>query len=217
MQGEGILPAKKIPAMAIDIRIGNDLKKELLFSEKFTDNTRNWEETDIESEYAAVGNNGYTMENRGDTNWTFYHLPMPLLKEDHFSLQVRLVVKDNGQEGEFGIAWGFGKKPELLNRFALSSDGRRCTVCCFEKNHRRIFHAFHALLRPVKRKEYQLSITKAGAYYLFRLNGELLYIGHEHHFTWQGNRMGFYVEPGLKIVAKEFVLERLVEESGDRT
>lgn len=192
------------------IQLPEDLPREKLFADDFRDLSRQWEQTDIATEYAAITPAGYEMENRGDSQWTFYHLPMPLMKPDDFEVRARIRLLGYTQEGEFGITWGFRRPHDMLNRFALSTDGRRCTVCCFQKNHHRISHAFYALLPPPEADVWEFSIQKLSPYYLFRLNGRLLYIGHEAHFCWQGNRMGFYVEPGLKIVAKELVLERLV-------
>lgn len=191
-------------------QLPDNIKWETLFYEPFTDNSRNWEEVDIPTEYAAITESGYTLQNRGNSNWTFYHLPMPLLPEDNFELRARIETAERMKEGEFGLVWGFGKKPELLNRFALSTDGRRCTVCYFEKNHRQIFHRFHALLPDLSTYPAEFFIRKYGAYYFFYLNNLLVYVGHKYHFTWQGNRIGFYVEPGLSITVTELSLIRLI-------
>ena len=191
------------------------LYRDVFFEDNFTNNANNWELANNKNEYAFIGNGYYWMENRSKRNWMFYHRKLPVRKTDNFiiSAEIELVNNSFGY-GQFGLVWGFNKAHNMLNKFTVSYNQNNFTVARFQKDHLSVSHRFGSTF--FRRENHQdkqfFSIVKLGDYYYFYLNpyGQPVYISHVSHFSMEGERFGFYVEPGIMIRCKQVTVKRFI-------
>lgn len=181
-----------------------------IIDENFTNNRNNWEEVDNNKECARIENGNYYMENHDEWSWKFYHLNFPIKRNDNFKITTRISIEKIVEIGQAGIVWGFDKNHEVLNRFTIAADLKRFTIMQFEKDHRKIYHRFSDKLnRPLIKSINELMIIKENKYLFFKINDSVIYICHEAHFCNYGPRVGYYVEPGIKISSNFFSIELL--------
>ena len=176
--------------------------------------TPTWEITNSPTEQSFVKDSYYWMENKTTTRWMFYHQKMP--KVENFYLTTEIELLEHPGYGQFGLVWGFNKKHETLNRFSLSADSPRFSICQFDKDHNRVYHRFTDKYKKPKTNKIKLSIVLIGDYYSFYLlgNPQPVYICHKAHMNLNGSRFGFYVEPGIMIRADKITMKRLIIDKG---
>lgn len=168
--------------------------------EYFEDNRHGWEITEKDTETSAIMNGTFWMINKTESQWNYYHNSCLSLEGTTWKIEANLACVPGDQHNQLGLVWGFDEAPEILNRFAISADGKNATVLCFERQHRRVFHRFHTSIKNIDTSAgFKLSVLRNGNYYYFMINNQLIYLCHEKHFIHSGNRFGFYVEPQLRV------------------
>jgi hypothetical protein len=184
---------------------------QVILRDDFTDNRHGWEITNSALESAALKEEGYCLENKDRDNWHHFSIVPGLESFKDVLIQCRIEVDPKAGPGQLGLIWGFDQNLRHLNRFCFSSGGRGCTVMHFQRNHRPVFHQFYDpffqidLSRPVL-----MEMRKKNGYWLFRINKERAYIGHQSHFSSLGTGIGFYLDPGVSIRVKTLQVSRLV-------
>jgi hypothetical protein len=186
-----------------------EYKEKLLINENFNDNSNGWEEIEDKNEFAAIKGGQYLMENPNKSQWNYYAIHTFLKPKNDFLLESEIELVNHKSQGHFGIIWGFDKKFDYANRFTVSADGKRILIMFFERNHRQTLYRFQLQHEPAQSCLFKFSIQKAGPYYRFYLNEELVNIVHEYHLPYMGDKAGFYIEPGIRIQANQFALKLL--------
>jgi len=177
-----------------------DKPTSIIIEECFENNVNNWEEIDTDKEFAKIQGGRYVMENRDDWSWKYYDINVSINKHQNFIIEAKIKIENIREIGQFGIIWGFDKKHAILNRFTIAADLKRFSIIQFEKDHLRIYHRFTEKLdHSVQKIKNELTIVKNKKYLFFKINKQIVYICHEAHFHEGGPRIGFYVEPGVKI------------------
>lgn len=185
---------------------------EAILIETFANNTRKWEEVDIESEKAMVTDGYYWMSNTSKTSWNYYKTKAPLKKGEDFIIETIIELeKKEDIFGHFGLVWGFDEDRKFLNRFTLSADGKRALFMHFEKDHHKIFHRFQNRKLPKfdLKKPIHFSIIKLGEYFHFLINAQKVYVAHESVFCANGFFVGYYIEPQLAIKCNFFGVKKI--------
>jgi hypothetical protein len=188
---------------------------EVVLEDDFNSKFEGWELIEDEQEHSFLNDSYYWMENKSDERWMFYHKSMPIFKEENFILHAKIELMNNSNGyGHYGFVWGFQKEHELLNKFVVSTYDNSFTIAHFQKNHHYIRHRYRGTheKRQENKREQFLSIVKLDDYYYFFLNeySRPVYITHISQLPMQGNRFGFYVEPGIMIRCNKITIKRLI-------
>ena len=173
-----------------------------VFSEKFQNNRRNWEIVDSETEQANITDGYYHMLNKTYSRWNYYSTGTGLNSKQEFLIDCMIELENNIDHfGHFGLLWGYGTEREYLNRFSLSSNGKRLVVAHFQKDHHVICHRFYnpQFLSINTQQPVRFTIIRLGSYFHFYLNSMEVYMAHVSLFCDEGHNIGFYVEPKLRI------------------
>jgi len=188
--------------------------KDVLFEDDFDNNIAGWEIIENEDEKSFLGKSHYFMENKTDSRWMFYHKELSKPFPKNFIINTEIEVLEHHGYGQFGLIWGFGKPHHILNRFVVSAETNRFTVMRFEKDHNKTFHRFSGSFEKLEPKsnKYFLSVMLLDDYYYFFLHqfGRPVYICHKSHMHSEGNRFGFYVEPGVIIRSDSIKVQRII-------
>ena len=195
---------------------------ESILTETFANNTRKWEETNIESEKAFLKAGYYWMENTSKSSWNYYKTKSHLKKGDDFIIETAIELeKKEDAFGHFGLVWGFDEERKYLNRFTLSADGKRALIMHFEKNHHIDFHRFQTRKLPKidMKKSVRFSIIKLEDYFYFFINKVKVYTLQESVFCTKAFFVGYYIEPELSMKSyffevKKIKVKRLEAEEG---
>jgi len=191
--------------------------KDVLFEDDFDNNIAGWEIIENEDEKSMLRDSYYFMENKTNNNWMFYHKELSKPFPQHFIINTEIELLEHDGFGQFGLVWGFKKQHDILNRFAVSAEMNRFSVLCYEKDHARTFHRFSGMYDRGENKttKYFLSIMLLENYYYFFLNphSKPVYICHKSHLHSEGNRFGFFVEPGVIIRADNIRVQRIIIKS----
>jgi hypothetical protein len=99
----------------------------------FNSSFEGWEIVDNEDEKSFVKDSHYWMENKSSSRWMFYHKKMPIKKGENFIIHGEIELLSHQGYGQFGLVWGFDKPHEVLNRFTVSVDSNRFSVCRLKK------------------------------------------------------------------------------------
>jgi len=191
----------------------NLLEEKVVYDSLFVPEQSSWEIVDNESEKTYIENNHYYIENLTQSRWNYYKHKMPDHTGDNWVITSNIEILSKDQFSQFGLVWGFNEKKEYLNRFAISADGNRAVVMCFQKDHNRVFHRFQKTFTKHKNENtFELTICKLNNYFYFLLNRELIYICEKSHFAERGPYFGYYIEPGLKIRSSSISVNKLVVE-----
>jgi hypothetical protein len=199
--------------MLLNVTLENELQWETVFKDDFENTDSNWEQTNKSMEQSFIKDAFYWMKNFETFGWKFYHLPMPkgLIKNFTISTQIEL-LKHPGY-GQFGLVWGFKKPHSILNRFVVSTDKNRFTVVKFDKNHLKRYHRFSNDFKQDEKDKniFHLELMLLEDYYYFFLqqNPIPVYVCHKAHLMLEGDRFGFYVEPGIQIRTSEITIQRI--------
>ncbi len=183
-----------------------------ILTETFEHNKRKWEEVDLESEKAFIGDGYFHMVNSSSHSWNYYKIKTNLKQGQHFAIETSIELEKTADAyGHFGLVWGFDKDRNYLNRFTLSADGKRALVMHFEKDHHRIIHRFQNRKFPKvnTKKPIRFSIFKLEAYYHFFINKRKVYMAHESFFCAKGPYAGYYIEPELSMKSNFFQVKKI--------
>ena len=144
----------------------------------------------------------------------FYHKELNKQFPKNFIINTEIELLDYNGYGQFGLVWGFTKPHHILNRFVVSAETNRFTVSRFEKDHHKTFHRYSGGYEKndQNRNKFFLSLMLLEEYYYFFLHkyGRPVYICHKSHIHSEGNRFGFYVEPGVIIRADNIKVQRII-------
>jgi hypothetical protein len=188
--------------------------KDTILEDDFINNMGGWELIEHEDEKSFISDSHYYLENKTSTRWMFYHKALANGFPKNFILNAEMELLDHQGYGQFGLIWGFTKPHHILNRFVVSAEADRFTVSRFEKDHHKVFHRFSGSYEPLdmKTRKYFLSVMLLDDYYYFfvRQFGRPVYICHKSHLHSEGDRFGFYVEPGLMIRIDNVKIRRLI-------
>lgn len=198
--------------------------RDILFEDHFDNNIAGWEIIEDEDERSFIKDGHYFMENKSQCRWMYFHKSLPKGLPRNYVINTEIELLDHGVYGQFGLVWGFTKPHHILNRFVVSAESDRFTVSRFEKDHHRVFHRFSDntgrsdLQRPddlptnVACDKFFLSVMLLDDYYYFFLQeySRPVYICHRSHLPTEGDRFGFYVEPGVMIRAKSIKVQRII-------
>ena len=185
-----------------------------VFEDDFQNNNAGWEIIDCETEHSFINDSHYFLENKSENHWMFYHKALTGSFPKNFVINTEIELLENKGYGQFGLLWGFTDPSHILNRFVRSAETERFTITRFEKNHHRSFHRFSDQFKkePETGSKQFFSIMLLNDYYYFFLHKyqRPIYICHKSHMQSEGNRFGFYIEPGLTIRVDKIKIERLI-------
>lgn len=176
-----------------------------IIKDNFSDNRYGWEVVDSPTEKAAIARKGYVLENRNTQRWHHFSLFPALASLRDISIRCSMEIAADSGMGQMGLMWGYNEKLHQINRFCLSTSGIGCSVMHFERNHLPVFHRFYDPFVQINtNKPVMLEVREGKGYWYFRMNKQLVYIGHQIHFSNKGSGMGFYLDPGVKIRISTF-------------
>jgi len=172
-----------------------------LLEEDFENNRHSWEETDSATAMSRVSDGCYEMINHTEDEWHFYAMRTGLCIGHDFLLEATVLVDPSSKTGHAGLIWGVSDYFERFNRFALSASGERVVIMQADRNNRRVFHRFRSEEQPnvPMRSPITFSILRAGTHHHFFINGHHVCTAHNQHFIYEGNQVGFYLEPRMHI------------------
>jgi len=200
--------------MIYNLPIADVLHQETLLSDDFNSNFEGWEIVDNEDEKSFIKDSHYWMENKTASRWMFYHKKMPIKKGENFVIQAEIELLSHRGFGQFGLLWGFDKPHEVLNRFTVSVDSNRFSVCRFEKNYERNHHRFSTKFEKDKdsgiKQFFSIKCIQGYCYFFLHPQQPPVYICHRAHLVMDGQRFGFYVEPGIMIRCNKITIDRLI-------
>ena len=112
-----------------------------------------------------------------------------------------------------GAAYEAGKVYTIY-RITPDLDNNDYTIAKFQKNHEFIKHRFNRNYEkhPFEANKQFFSIVKLEEYYYFFLNrfDRPEYMTHVSQMRMEGDRFGFYVEPGIIMRCDKIVVKRLI-------
>lgn len=188
--------------------------RDTIFEDHFDNNIAGWEIIEDEDEKSFIKDGHYFMENKTQSRWMFYHKGLPKDMPRNYVINTEIEMLEHGAYGQFGLVWGFTKPHHFLNRFVVSTDSPRFTIKTFEKNHHRVMHRFSGVhdQQQSDTHKYFLSVMLLDDYYYFFLQhySRPVYICHRSYLSKEGNRFGFYVEPGITIRADYIKVQRII-------
>jgi len=188
-------------SMIYNLPVANILNKETIMEYDFNSEFDGWEIISNEDEKSFIKDGCYWMENKSKTRWMFYHKELPVKKGESFLIKTEIELLQDPGFGQFGLVWGFDKPHNVLNRFTISSDMNRFTICKFQKDHERVLHRFSNRFSEenLEKNKYPLSILLLEDYYYFFIQPyhKPIYMCHKNHLSMEGFRFGFYIEPGI--------------------
>jgi hypothetical protein len=195
--------------------LANILHEEVLLEDDFNNKFEGWEIIEDEDEHSFIKDSHYWMENKSSNRWMFYHKKLPVTTKENFIIRAEIEVLNNKRGfGQYGLVWGFDKEHNELNKFVVSSDHDDYTIAKFQKNHEFTRHRFNRNYEkhPFENNKQFFSIVKLDDYYYFFLNrfDRPEYMTHVSQMRMEGERFGFYVEPGIMIRCDKIVVKRLI-------
>ena len=199
------------------LAVADILHQEVVLEDNFDSKFEGWELIEDEDEHAFIKDSHYWMENKSSNRWMFYHKKLPVKPRENFIIRADIELINSFRKfGQYGLVWGFDKEHEELNKFVVSTDNDDFTVAKFQKNHQYIKHRFSNRFEKDKfetNKQF-FSIVKLESYYYFFLNkyDRPVYVMHMSQMFMEGDRFGFYVEPGIMIRCDSIKVKRLITE-----
>ncbi|MEI7474829.1 MAG: hypothetical protein WCK67_08615 [bacterium] len=200
--------------MIYTLPLADVLLKETILENHFHSNFEGWEIIDNEAEKSFVKDSYYWMENKTENRWMFYHKKMPVKMGENFIINAEIELINDQGYGQFGLVWGFDKIHEVVSRFTVSVDSNRFSICKFQKDHYKMFHRFTSgFSKDINSKNKQFfSIMLLDDYYYFFVNQNErpIYICHKSQMPMEGNRFGFYIEPGIIMRCDKISVKRII-------
>lgn len=195
--------------------IANVIHQETVLKDNFESKFERWELIEDEDEKAFIKDSYYWMENKSKTRWMFYHKKLPISIQENFIIRAEIeLLQSKKSYGQYGLVWGFDKEHAELNKFVVSTNNQDFTISKFQKDHQYQKHRFSGDFEnysPESKKQF-FSIVKLDNYYYFFLNkyDRPVYMAHISQIAMQGDRFGFYVEPGILIRCDIIEVKRLI-------
>ncbi len=195
--------------------LANILHEEVLLEDDFDNKFEGWELIEDEGEHSFIKNSHYWMENKSSNRWMFYHKKLPVTSKENFIIRAEIEVLNNKRGfGQYGLVWGFDKAHEELSKFVVSTENESFTIAKFQKNHEYNEHRFSSKYEKhgFEFNKQFFSIVKLDNYLYFFLNhyDRPVYMTHVSQMRMEGERFGFYVEPGIMIRCDKIVVKRLI-------
>jgi hypothetical protein len=155
------------------------------------------------------------MENKSGNRWMFYHKKLPVTAKDNFIIRAEIEVLNNKRGfGQYGLVWGFDKVHEVLSKFVVSTEYKNFTIAKFQKDHEYNEHRYSGKYEKhgFEFNKQFFSIVKLDNYFYFFLNhyDRPVYMTHVSQMPMEGERFGFYVEPGIMLRCDKIVVKRLI-------
>lgn len=197
------------------LTLANILHEEVLLEDDFNNKFEGWEIIEDEDEKSFIKDSHYWMENKSSTRWMFYHKKLPCTSRENFIIRAEIeLLNTNRGYGQYGLVWGFNKQHDEVCKFAVSTENENFTISKFQKDHEYIQHRFSGKFEKhgFEFNKQFFSIVKLDDYYYFFLNqyDRPVYMSHVTQMTMEGDRFGFYVEPGIMIRCDKIVVKRLI-------
>jgi len=202
--------------MIYNLPVASILHEEVLLEDDFNSELEGWEIISDEDEKSFIKDSHYWMENKTESRWMFYHkkLPVDLHSNNNFIIKAEIELISHKGYGQYGLVWGFGKPHQVLNRFSVSVESNRFSISKFDKDHFHIEHRFSGKYEKEfdSRKKQFFSILCIQDYYYFFLHHyqKPVYICHKSQLKMEGNRFGFYVEPGILMRTDKITVKKLI-------
>lgn len=191
------------------------MHEEVLLEDDFTSKFEGWEIIEDEEEKSFIKDSHYWMENKSKKRWMFYHKKLPVSIKENFIIKAEIeLLNSNNDYGQYGLVWGFDKDHLELSKFVVSSEKNDFTIAKFQKDHEFTRHRFSESFEKngFEINKQFFSIVKLNSYYYFFLNqyDKPVYVTHFSQMPMEGNRFGFYIEPGIMIRCDKIVVKRLI-------
>ena len=198
--------------------LANIIHEEVLLEDDFNNKFEGWEIIEDEDEHSFIKDSHYWMENKSSNRWMFYHKKLPVTSKENFIIRAEIEILNNKRGyGQYGLLWGFDKAHEKVSKFVVSTESERYTIAKFQKDHEFHEHRFGGKYEKYGfefNKQF-FSIVKLDNYFYFFLNhhDRPVYMIHVSQMPMEGDRFGFYVEPGImmrcdRIVVKRFITDK---------
>ena len=191
------------------------MHEEVLLEDDFSSKFEGWEIIEDNEEKSFIKDSHYWMENKSKRRWMFYHKKLPVSSKENFIIKAEIeLLNSNNDYGQYGLVWGFDKEHQELSKFVVSSEKNDFTISKFQKDHEFSRHRFSDSFEKFGfevNKQF-FSIVKLENYYYFFLNqhDKPVYVTHVSQMPMEGNRFGFYVEPGIMIRCNKIAVKRLI-------
>ena len=191
------------------------MHEEVLLEDDFSSKFEGWEIIEDNEEKSFIKDSHYWMENKSKRRWMFYHKKLPVSSKENFIIKAEIeLLNSNNDYGQYGLVWGFDKEHQELSKFVVSSEKNDFTISKFQKDHEFSRHRFSDSFEKFGfevNKQF-FSIVKLENYYYFFLNqhDKPVYVTHVSQMPMEGNRFGFYVEPGIMIRCDKIEVKRLI-------
>jgi len=191
------------------------IHEEVLLEDDFNNSFEGWEQVDRDEEKAFIKDSHYWMENKSATRWMFYPKKLPVTSSENFIInaEIELLGLDRGYR-KYGLVWGFDQHHEVLNKFVVSIEHDQFSISKFQKDHAFEKHRFSGNYENHDRQSGRqfFSIVKLDNYYYFFLNkhDRPVYMTHVSQMPMDGDRFGFYVEPGIMMRCDKITVKRLI-------
>lgn len=182
-----------------------------LLREDFAGNKRKWETGIFDFEYAFIEEGYYHLQNRSADRCSLSKINSSLKMSDDFLVDATIELLDYNSPGHFGILWGTDKDAEIINRFTISTDGKRSLMISHEKNYSKIYSRSESKCLPkiIPGKQIRFSIVRLGVFYYFLINDKIINIINDAHFVFNGRFIGYYTEAGLSIKSKYIEVKKI--------
>lgn len=195
--------------------IADIMHEEMLLEDDFGSKFEGWELIEDEEEKSFIKDSHYWMENKSSNRWMFYHKKLPVTEKENFIIRAEIEVLNNKRGfGQYGLVWGFDKAHQELSKFVVSTENENFTIAKFQKDHQYNKHRFSGNYEkhPFEINKQFFSIVKLEDYYYFFLNrfDRPEYMTHVSQMRMDGERFGFYVEPGIMIRCDKIVVKKLI-------
>ena len=191
------------------------IHEDVVLEDDFNSKFEGWELIEDEEEQSFIKDSHYWMENKSNRRWMFYHKKLPISINEDFIIKAEIeLLTSNKGYGQYGLVWGFNKEHNELSKFVVSADKQEYTIAKFQKDHEYQRHRFSGTFEKYGfefNKQF-FSIVKLEDYYYFFLNqhDRPVYVTHTSQILMEGNRFGFYVEPGIMIRCDRITIKRIV-------
>lgn len=200
------------------LAVADILHQEVVLEDNFDSGFEGWEIIENEEEQSFIKDGHYWMSNKSSTRWMFYHKKLPIPAKENFMIRAKIqVIQNNNGFGQYGLVWGFDNAHQVLNKFVVNTDCERFTITNFQKDYEFTTHRAVGVYEKdnFSENEQFFSIVKLDRYYYFFLNqyDRPVYMVHSSQLPLEGDRFGFYVEPGIMIRCDKIEVKRLITDN----
>ena len=195
-----------------------------IWAEDFSKPKLKWELVDDEDEHAWMEDGVYNMKNLTESHWHFYALGSGLdFKNDDYFINTHFTFNvDFGSEfSSVGLVFGFKKYFKRLNRFVVDTSLQRAVIADFWREDSQPINRRSVRLDKKKfdgnlsRENYcTMGILKVGNRISFFINNfkTPVFETDLDFFNFDGDRLGFFVEPCVELRASLIHVRKLETE-----